>query len=125
MQQRLARSLVAVLILTAIFFIYNMPVFAGQTQQTSVEEENPPAAATPEPAPAPAAPNPQAQTAAQVPSSPLQFRIGDSTITPVGFMDLTNTFRTTNSGASLATNFGNFPYENNLPTGRLTEDRFK
>jgi hypothetical protein len=124
MQQRLARSLVAVLILTAIFFIYNMPVFAGQTQQAIVEEENPPAAATPEPAPAPAAPNPQAQTAAQVPSSPLQFRIGDSTITPVGFMDLTNTFRTTNSGASLATNFGNFPYSNNTPTGRLTEDRF-
>jgi len=39
-------------------------------------------------------------------------------------MDLTNTFRSTNSGASLATNFGNFPYSNNIPTGRLTEDRF-
>ena len=129
MQQRLARSLVAVLIVTAIFFIYNVPAFAGQTQQASAGEENPPATAAPEPAPTPADPKPQAQaaaaqTAAQVPSSPLQFRIGDATITPIGFMDLTNTFRSTNSGASLATNFGNFPYENNLPTGRLTEDRF-
>jgi hypothetical protein len=124
MQQRLARSLVAVLILTAIFFIYNVPAIAGQTQQARVEEENPPTAATPEPVPAPADPKPQAQTAAPEPSAPLQFKIGDATITPIGFMDLTNTFRSTNSGASLATNFGNFPYQNNLPTGRLTEDRF-
>jgi len=124
MQQRLARSLVAVLILTAIVFIYNVPAIAGQTQQASAGEENPPADGTPEPAPAPAAPKPQAQTPAAVPSSPLQFSIGDATITPVGFMDLTNTFRSTNSGASLATNFGNFPYSNNTPTGRLTEDRF-
>src|SRR5215471_5437444 len=99
MQQRLARSLVAALILTAIFFIYNVPAIAGQTQQASVGEENPPAAATAEPGPAPADPKPQAQTtAAPVPSSPLQFSIGDATITPVAFMDLTNTFRTTNSG---------------------------
>src|SRR5689334_21128119 len=123
MQQRLARSL-AVLIVIAIAFIYNMPAFAGQTQQARVGEENPPAAATPEPAPAPTAPKPQAQTPAAVPSAPLQFRIGNATITPIGFMDATNTFRSTNSGASLATNFGNFPYENNIPTGRLSEDRF-
>jgi hypothetical protein len=122
MQQRLARSLVAVLVVLAIVFIYNMPAFAGQTQQASAGDDNSPAAAAPEPAPAPA--TPQAQTPAAVPSSPLQFRIGDATITPIGFMDLTNTFRSTNSGASLATNFGNFPFENNLPTGRLTEDRF-
>ena len=29
-------------------------------------------------------------------------------------MDLTNTFRSTNSGASLQTNFGSFPYNNTL-----------
>lgn len=54
--------------------------------------------------------------------SPLQIHLGDATITPVGFMDLTNTWRSTNSGASLKTNFGNFPY-NNTPQARLTEDR--
>jgi hypothetical protein len=59
----------------------------------------------------------------QIPESPLQLRIGNTAITPVGFMDLTNTFRSTASGAGLMTNFGNYPYNNNLPTGRLTEDR--
>ena len=55
--------------------------------------------------------------------SPLQIRIGNATITPVGFMDLTNTFRSTNSGTSLQTNFGNIPF-NNTVQGRLTEDKF-
>lgn len=59
----------------------------------------------------------------QIPESPLQLRIGNTSITPVGFVDATNTFRSTASGAGLATNFGNYPYNNNLPTGRLTEDR--
>jgi hypothetical protein len=68
---------------------------------------------------------PQPTAFAQSPdqSSPLQFRIGDATITPVGFMDLTNTFRSTNSGTSLQTNFGSIPY-NNVLQGRLTEDNF-
>jgi hypothetical protein len=35
---------------------------------------------------------------------------------------VTNTWRSTNSGANLATNFGNYPYNNNLPSGRLTEN---
>src|ERR1035441_6569025 len=52
--------------------------------------------------------------------SPLQFHLGYATITPIGFMDLTNTWRSTNSGATLATNFGSYPY-NNTPQGRLSE----
>jgi hypothetical protein len=59
-----------------------------------------------------------------IPDSPLQIRIGDTAITPVGFMDATETYRSTASGADLATNFGNYPYNNNLPLGRLTENRF-
>ena len=55
--------------------------------------------------------------------SPLQIKIGDATITPVGFMDITNTFRSTNAGTSLQTNFGSFPY-NNTVAGRLTEDKW-
>ncbi len=39
-------------------------------------------------------------------------------------MDLTNTWRSTNAGSSLQTNFGSFPYNNTLPQGRLTEDKF-
>jgi hypothetical protein len=77
---------------------------------------------TPAPLPAPpaAAPAP-AQAAADQPS-PLQIKIGDATITPVGFMDLTNTYRSTNAGSSLQTNFGSIPYNNGV-TGRLSEDK--
>ena len=70
---------------------------------------------------APAPQKPEAQPAVQ--SSPLQIHIGDATITPVGFMDLTNTWRSTNAGSSLQTNFGSFPYNNTVP-GRLTEDKW-
>ena len=38
-------------------------------------------------------------------------------------MDLTNTYRSTNAGTSLQTNFGSIPY-NNVPAGRLSEDKF-
>lgn len=55
--------------------------------------------------------------------SPLQLKIGGATITPVGFMDLTNTYRNTNAGSSLQTNFGSIPYNNGV-TGRLSEDKF-
>src|SRR5207253_3357782 len=67
---------------------------------------------------APASAAPQADAA----SSPLQIKIGDATITPVGFMDLTNTYRSTNAGTSLQTNFGSIPYNNTLQ-GRLSEDK--
>src|SRR5438105_15020917 len=60
---------------------------------------------------------------ADAPSSPLQIKIGDATITPIGFIDLTNTYRSTNAGTSLQTNFGTIPY-NNTVHGRLSEDKF-
>jgi hypothetical protein len=77
------------------------------------------------PAVTPVTPLPVPQAAAAAETSPLQIKIGDATITPVGFMDLTNTWRSTNAGTSLQTNFGSFPY-NNVSTGvgRLTEDKF-
>jgi hypothetical protein len=70
------------------------------------------------PAPSPA---PAPQAAADT-TSPLQLKIGDTTITPIGFMDLTNTWRSTNAGTSLQTNFGSIPYNNGV-TGRLSEDK--
>src|SRR5579863_10101697 len=80
---------------------------------------------TPSPTPVPFTPPaaaPPAAQAAAADTSPLQIKIGDATITPVGFMDLTNTYRSTNAGTSLQTNFGSIPY-NNSPAGRLTEDK--
>jgi hypothetical protein len=55
-------------------------------------------------------------------ASPLQFHIGDATITPVGFMDFTTVFRTTDVGSGIGTNFGGIPY-NNATLGKLTEFR--
>jgi len=80
-----------------------------------------PAAPAPKPAFPSPAPTPAPQAAADA-TSPLQFKIGDTTITPVGFMDLTNTWRSTNAGTSLQTNFGSIPYNTGV-TGRLTEDK--
>src|SRR5215471_16015447 len=100
---------------------------ARQQQGTSVEptiEEIPSSSITASSPPAAVAePLPSATPQSPDQSSPLQFKIGDATITPVGFMDLTNTFRSTNSGTSLQTNFGSIPY-NNVLQGRLTEDNF-
>ena len=79
------------------------------------------------PAPAPAAtplPGPQGSAQATLPDSPLQLKVGGTTITPIGFMDATNTWRSTADGDSLKTNFGKFPYNNSLPLARDTEDKF-
>jgi hypothetical protein len=57
------------------------------------------------------------------PESPLQFRIGLATITPVGFVDAMSVFRTVNTGNGIGTNFGSIPFENTIP-GHLTENRF-
>jgi hypothetical protein len=81
-------------------------------------------ATDPEPAPAPAPdPAPQATTPdTSVPApSPLQFHIGDSTITPIGFMDMTAVFRSASAGSGIGTNFGSIPY--NTGVARLTEFR--
>lgn len=67
--------------------------------------------------------NPQERSQLPVSASPLTIHLGDATITPLGFLDLTNVYRSTNSGAGIATNFGSIPY-NNVVAGRLTEDRF-
>lgn len=55
-------------------------------------------------------------------SSPLQLRIGDATITPVGFMDMTLVSRSTNTGSGIGTNFGSIPYDR-TQAASLTESR--
>jgi hypothetical protein len=53
--------------------------------------------------------------------SPLFFKIGGAEFYPLGFMDLTGIFRTTNLGG-IGTSFGSIPYNNTFP-GRLSELR--
>ena len=100
--------------------VVETPAKANVGDVATVAPIVPPLPAAPAPKPAlPAAP--AAQAAADT-SSPLQIHLGNATITPVGFMDITNTWRSTNAGTSLQTNFGSFPYNNTIP-GRLTEDK--
>ncbi|MGO8790692.1 MAG: hypothetical protein ACLQVL_25365 [Terriglobia bacterium] len=49
-------------------------------------------------------------------TSPLQLHIGDATLTPVGFMDLTSVWRNHAAGGSIGTSFGSIPY-NQLSSG--------
>jgi len=54
--------------------------------------------------------------------SPLSIPVGDSFLTPVGFMDFTTVNRTTTSGSGIGTNFGSIPF-NNAIGGKLSEMR--
>ncbi len=84
-------------------------------------------------APATAAPNPAAVGApattlrASMPQkegeSPLYFKIGAAEFYPLGFMDLTNFFRTSTTGTGIGTGFNSVPFANTA-LGRVSEDHF-
>jgi len=82
----------------------------------------PPALPAPAPVFTPPAAVPPPQASENVATSPLQLKIGDAFITPVGFMDMTAVSRSTNPGSGIGTNFGSIPY-GNTQTGSLTETR--
>ena len=52
-------------------------------------------------------------------TSPLQIRIGDATLTPVGFMDFTSVFRSKTAGGNIGTSFGSIPYAS-IAAGGIT-----
>lgn len=81
-----------------------------------------PAAPVPDLNTLPAVPVSAAQASADDAPSPLSLRIGNSYITPVGFMDFTSVNRTTVGGNGIGSNFGNIPY-NNVQNGGLSEFR--
>ena len=79
-------------------------------------------ATDPSPVPAPD-PAPQAAAAAATSApAPLQFKLGEATFTPLGFMDMTSVFRSASAGSGIGTNFGSIPYNNNT-AAKLTEER--
>lgn len=49
-------------------------------------------------------------------ASPLQLKVGNAFITPVGFMDFTSEFRTKDGGSGIGTNFSSIPYGNSAAT---------
>jgi hypothetical protein len=77
----------------------------------------------PPPPPAPAPHVLDAQVPAGEPPSPLQLKIGDATLTPVGFMDLTAVWRNENAGSGIGSSFGSVPLAN-ASTAHLSEFRF-
>ena len=99
------------------------PKAAGQVASLTPILPPLPVAAAPKATAVVPPPDPQKPGEQASPDAPLQLKIGSASITPIGFMDITNTFRSTNAGTSLQTNFGSFPY-NNVAAGRLTEDKW-
>lgn len=65
---------------------------------------------------------PSSQAGGTDTSNPLQFKLGDATFTPMGFMDMTSVTRSTAPGSGIGTNFGSIPY-GNTQGGSLTESR--
>lgn len=91
-----------------------------------------PAAPTaPATSPAPAAtasapigsPSTLAMAAQKEGESPLYFKIGAAEFYPLGFMDLTGFFRTSNTGTGIGTGFNSVPFANTA-AGRLSEYHF-
>jgi hypothetical protein len=56
------------------------------------------------------------------PITPIPLKIGRATITPVGFVDATEFFRTENLGSGIGSSFGSVPFSNTT-AGQLTENR--
>ena len=70
----------------------------------------------------PSAP-PVNQSTAETEVTPPYLRIGDAYISPVGFVDFTNVWRSTNPGSGIGTNFGSIPFSNTIPQGKIGEER--
>lgn len=54
----------------------------------------------------------------------LSLKIGGADFTPVGFLDFTTVYRSTNVGSGIGTSFGSIPFNGASPAGRLSETRF-
>ena len=65
--------------------------------------------------------DPQAQQAGRT-ATPASIKLGDAVLTPGGFVDFENIFRTTNTQSNIATSFAGIPYSNTA-LGRVTEFR--
>jgi hypothetical protein len=71
-----------------------------------------------------ATPNAKATAQDQSDQSPLFFKIGGAEFTPLGFMDFTGVYRSTDVGSGIGTSFGGIPFNGSSPAGQLSELRF-
>jgi hypothetical protein len=93
------------------------PAAAVPAISTATPAETPAAAIGVAPRTLSASMSPQAEEK----PSPLYFKIGSAEFYPLGFMDMTSIFRTTQLGG-IGTNFGSTAFTNTV-AGRLTEER--
>jgi hypothetical protein len=94
------------------------PLIASTTPMVAPEPVTRPSASpikSPVAAPVPYYQNP-------IPESPLQIKIGDAYITPIGFMDFTGVWRSRNNSGNIGTSFASIPYGNIYQTN-LSEFR--
>jgi len=71
-----------------------------------------------------AAPKSANGNADQGDQSPLFFKIGGAEFSPLGFLDLTSVWRSTDVGSGIGTSFGGIPFNAASPAGQLSELRF-
>ncbi len=67
----------------------------------------------------------QAEPNPAIPNSPIPaepLKIGNATLTPVGFVDATAFFRSRNLGSGIGASFGSLPFSNTVP-GHMAETR--
>jgi methyl-accepting chemotaxis protein len=57
------------------------------------------------------------------PAGDLYFRLGNATLTPIGWVDFTTFYRTANVGSGIGTTFQSIPF-NNVVAGEMSEFRF-
>ncbi|MFI5126232.1 MAG: hypothetical protein ACHQJX_05350 [Candidatus Acidiferrales bacterium] len=60
----------------------------------------------------------------QADQSPLFFKIGGAEFTPLGFLDFTSVYRSTDVGSGIGTSFNSIPFNATSPAGQLSELRF-
>jgi hypothetical protein len=99
-----------------------LPHLGGLVASTSGALPSTASASPAAPSPSPAY-YPPVQSDNSNASSPLQLLLGNVSIMPVGFMDLTAVWRDKDAGSSIGSNFGSVPY-NNATAGKLSEFRF-
>lgn len=69
------------------------------------------------------APSAKAQSASDD-QSPLFFKIGGAEFSPLGFLDMTSVYRSTDVGSGIGTSFGSIPFNGTSPAGQISELRF-
>lgn len=100
---------------------------ASTSKNAAVLESSSVASATSAATPAAAVTAPAAKApdqADQGDQSPLSFKIGGADFSPLGFLDFTSVYRSTDVGSGIGTSFGSIPFNGASPAGELSELRF-